>query len=158
VCPPVRAPAPLERVVSAFVGAARIAEDHVVSWALVPAGDSKRAIEVLSTSMRLDPFHGPLLSFLLGVAQFMLEDYSQAMATMRDYVTQQPKRPWGHALLAMIFAQLGQLKETSAEAAEVLRLDPTFTIYGTAKSLVAFKYAKDDEHFFGALRKTGLPV
>ncbi len=58
----------------------------------------------------------------------------------------------------MILAQLGQLEETPAEAAEVLRLDPTFTISGTAKSLAVFKHAKDHEHFFGPLRKTGLPV
>jgi hypothetical protein len=36
-------------------------------------------------------------------------------------------------------------------------LDPTFTVSGTAKSLAAFKHAKDHEHFFGALRKAGFP-
>jgi hypothetical protein len=50
------------------------------------------------------------------------------------------------------------LLEAQAETAEVLRLDPTFTISGTATSLAVFKHAKDHEHFFGALRKTGLPV
>ena len=44
-----------------------------------------------------------------------------------------------------------------SEAAEMLRLDPTFTISGTAKSLAAFKYEKDHEHFFGALGRAGLP-
>ena len=37
-------------------------------------GDSRRAIQVLRASMRLDPFHGPLLLFYLGVAHFMLEE------------------------------------------------------------------------------------
>jgi hypothetical protein len=48
--------------------------------------------------------------------------------------------------------------DAQAETAEVLRLDRTFTISGTATSLAVFKHANDHEHFFGALRKTGLPV
>ena len=41
-------------------------------------------------------------------------------------------------MLAMIFAQLDQASEARAEVAEVLRLDSTFTISETAKSLAAF--------------------
>ena len=98
----------------------------------------------------LDPFHGPLLLFYLEVAHFMLEEYQQALAIMRDFVAQGPVRPWGHALLAMILAQLGQVEEARAETAKVLRLDFSFTVSGTAKPLAAFKHAQDHEHFFVA--------
>jgi hypothetical protein len=56
--------------------------------------------------MRLDPFHGPLVLFYLGVAHFMLEEYSQALAITCDCVAQAPVLPWAHAMLAMILAQL----------------------------------------------------
>jgi adenylate cyclase len=131
--------------------------DWRFGWALVPAGDARRAIDVLKTYMRLDPFHVSLASFFVGVAHFMLEEYSQALSVVRDYVSRAPERPWGHALLAMAHAQMGQLEQARAAAAEVLRLDPTFTIAGTARLLAAFKEAKDDKHFFDALRKAGLP-
>jgi hypothetical protein len=49
------------------------------------------------------------------------------------------------------------VEEAKAEIAETLRLDFSFTVSGTAKSLAAFKAPKDDEHFFGALRRAGLP-
>ena len=105
----------------------------------------------------LDPFHGPLLLFYLGVAHFMLEDYTQALAIMRDFVAQASVRPWGHAMRAMILTQLSQVEKAQAETAEALRLDSTFTVSGTAKSLAAFKHAKDHEHFFSAFRQAGFP-
>ena len=131
--------------------------DWRFGWALVPAGDSPRAIQVLRASMRLDPFHGPLLLFYLGVAHFMLEEYTHALDIMRDFVAQAPVRPWGHVMLAMILAQLGRAEEAKAETAEALRLDSTFTVSGTARSVAAFKRAKDHQNFFRALRRAGFP-
>jgi hypothetical protein len=91
--------------------------------------------------MRRDPFHGPLPSFFLAVARFMLVEYVEAARIARDFVAQAPMRPWGHALLAMIHAELGQGEKALAEAAEVLRLDPAFTVSGTAIEKVAWAMA-----------------
>jgi len=103
--------------------------------------------------MRLDPFHGPLLLFYVGVAHFMLEEYANALAIMRDFVAQAPVRPWGHALLALILAQLGHAEDAKTETAETLQLDSTFAV--SAKSVAAFKRAEDHEHFFGAWHRAG---
>jgi adenylate cyclase len=129
--------------------------DWRFGWALASAGDSRRAIEVLRASMRLDPFHGPLLLFYLGVAHFMLEEYPNALTIMRDFVAQAPVRPWGHAMLAMILAQLGRAEEAKTETAETLRLDSTFTV--SAKSVAAFQRPDDHKHFFNAWRRAGFP-
>ena len=83
---------------------------------------------MLRASKRLDPFHGRLLLSYLGVTHFMLEEHTQALAIMRDFVAQAPVRPWGHAMLALILAQLGRAAEATTEAAETLRLDSTFTV------------------------------
>jgi adenylate cyclase len=61
------------------------------------------------------------------------------------------------AWLAATYAQLGRLEEARAEAAEVLRLQPNYTIAGMTRPIAAFKDPKDDKHFFDALRKAGLP-
>jgi len=127
--------------------------DWRFGWALVPAGDSRRAIEVLRASKRLDPFHGRLLLSYLGVTHFMLEEHTQALAIMRDFVAQAPARPWGHAMLALILAQLGRAEEATTEAAETLRLDSTFTV--SAKSVAAFKRPADHERFYSAWRLAG---
>jgi hypothetical protein len=53
-------------------------------------------------------------------------------------------------------AQSGQLEEAKAEAAEVLRINPGFTIEST-KRFLAWKNPKDAEHFIDGMRKAGLP-
>jgi adenylate cyclase len=62
-----------------------------------------------------------------------------------------------HNWLAANLAQLGQLDEARAEAAEVLRLDPKYTIDGTERRLALNKRPEDAEHLFDGLRKAGLP-
>ena len=131
--------------------------DYRFGVALIFAGDSKRAIEVVHTYMRLDPFHEPFASYVLGFAHYMLEQYPQALSHLREYVALVPTFRPGLAVLAATLARMGQLEETRAKAAEVLRLWPSFTISGVARRATAFKYPRDDEHFFGGLRKAGVP-
>jgi adenylate cyclase len=59
--------------------------------------------------------------------------------------------------LAATYARLGRLDEARAEAAEILRLDPGYTIDATQRRLSHFKKAADAEHYFEGLRKAGLP-
>jgi adenylate cyclase len=133
-----------------------------VDWhfgvALIRAGESKRAIEVVHTYMRLDPFYEPFASFVLALAHYMLEQYSQALQLLRDFVAQQPTYRSGRRALAATLARMGRLEEAQAEVAEALRLGPSsYTISGIGRRLAAFKYPRDDEHFFEALREAGLP-
>src|SRR5262249_1865390 len=53
--------------------------DWPFGMALVLAGDSRRAIDVLKAYMRLDPFSVPTAPGLLGAAHYMLKQYSKAM-------------------------------------------------------------------------------
>ena len=46
---------------------------------LVLAGDPARAIEAVERHMRLDPFYAPLAPGFLGLAHYMLKQYSQAL-------------------------------------------------------------------------------
>jgi adenylate cyclase len=93
----------------------------------------------------------------LGFAHFMLKQYAQALPLLRECVSRAPDFRSGHVVLAAIYARLGQLKEARAAAAEVLRIQPNYTIAGTARLIAPFKQPEDDKHFFDALRKAGLP-
>jgi Adenylate and Guanylate cyclase catalytic domain len=75
-----------------------------------------------------------------------------AVGRLRDIVAQERQ-----CLRVLLEPQLGQLEEARAEAAEVPRLQPNYTIAGTTRSVMAFKSTKDDKHFFDGLRKAGLP-
>jgi adenylate cyclase len=125
---------------------------------LVFAGHPARAIEVVERHMRLDPFYVPLAPLWLGIAHCVLKQYSQALAPLRECVSRLPNSLGGHARLAATYAQLGDLEKARAEAAEVLRIDPTWTIEGTAAMhLSRFKRPEDAVHLFDVLHKAGLP-
>lgn len=146
--------------IAAFERAAALNPNYVdwrFGFALIYAGASKRALDVLLAYMRLDPFYLPVASFVLAFAHYMLKQHAQALVLLKDYVAQAPTFRAGHGLLAATYAQLGQVEEARAEAAEVLRLGPSFTISGAGRRLSAFKSPQDDEHFFDGLRKAGLP-
>jgi adenylate cyclase len=135
---------------------------NYVDWrfgaALVYAGNSRRAIDVVEASMRLDPFYGPMTEWSLGAAHYMLRQYAQAMQVLRNCVSRAPNLRAVRVWLAATYARLDQLKDARAEAAEVLRLEPNYTIAGTTRRIIAFRQVKDDKHFFDGLRKAGLPA
>jgi adenylate cyclase len=76
---------------------------------------------------------------------------------LRECTSRAPNFIGGHVWLAANLAQLGQLDEAHAEAAEVLRIDPKYTIDGTQRRLALFKRPEDVEHLLDGLRKAGLP-
>jgi len=124
---------------------------------LMFAGDSARAIEAGERHMRLDPFYAPIAPLSLGLAHFMLRQYAQALPLMRECASRAPNFRAAHVFLAATHAQLGNIEQAAAEAAEVLRIEPKYTIEGTQARLTPFKRPEDAEHFFGGLRKAGLP-
>jgi len=131
--------------------------DYRIGAALMYAGDSRRAIDVLETCMRLDPIHPPVATMFLGFAHYTLKQYAQALLPLGESVSLSPNFRSGHVILAATYARLGQLDQARAEAAEVLRIQPSYTIAGTARLMAPFKQPEDDKHFFDALRLAGLP-
>src|SRR5262249_60899430 len=109
----------------------------------------------LEAYMRLDPFRAPIALGLLGLSHYMLKQYSEALPLLRDYVSQAPNSRSGHLWLAAAHAQLGRLEEARAEAAEVLRVQPNYTIAGGTRSAVAFKSTNVEKHFLDGVHNSG---
>ena len=131
--------------------------DWRIAIALVYAGQAARAVEVLSSHMRLDPFYVPLAPHWMGLANYTLRKYSLALTYLQQCALRAPNYAAVHLWLAATYARLGRIEDAKAEAAIVLKLDPDFTIDGTARSTIAFKREDEAEHCFEALRKSGLP-
>ena len=131
--------------------------DSRFATALIFAGEPERAIKVIKAHIRLDPFYMPLVPGWLGFAHYMLRRYSEAIPPLRECVSRAPNLRSGHQWLAATYAQLERLDDARAEAAEVIRIQPTYTINGTQTQLSVFKKARDTAHFFDGLRKAGLP-
>ena len=92
----------------------------------------------------------------MGLAHYMLKRYGDAVRLLRECTSRLTNLQWPHLILASAYAQLGQFEEARGEAAEVLRINPGFTIENY-KRLAVYKHAKDWEHRFDGLRKAGLP-
>jgi tetratricopeptide (TPR) repeat protein len=98
-----------------------------------------RAIQIAQAYMRLDPFYSPLALVWSGFAHYCLKRYSEALPLLRESVLRSPNFRAGHIILAATCGQLGLLEEARAEAAEVLRISPKYTIDGTQRQLAVFK-------------------
>ena len=123
---------------------------------LVYAGHPARAIEAVERHMRLDPFYAPLAPGL-GLAHYVLKQYSQALPVLRECVSRAPDLRAGHCWLAATYAQLGNIEKARAEAAEALRIEPKGTIAGAGMQCSASSAPEDAEHYLDGLRKAGLP-
>ncbi len=62
---------------------------------------------------------------------------------------------FAHLYLTEAYAMLGQIDKAKAQAEEVLKIKPTFTIEGE-KLLAAYKDPSYKERHFAALRNAGL--
>jgi adenylate cyclase len=131
--------------------------DYRYARALIYAGEPARAIEILEANLRFDPFQ-PLIwsTSWLGLANYMLRRYGEAVRSLRECASRLPNLQWAHEWLASAYAQSGQLEEARKEAAEVLRINPGFTIESW-KRIAVYKDPKDLEHRIDGMRKAGLP-
>jgi hypothetical protein len=114
------------------------------------------ALEVLQAIIRLDPFPPSQTFGQMSMANHMLKRYGDAVHWCRECISRQPIAQWPHVTLACAYAQSGQLEEARAAAAEVLRINPGFTIE-SSKRILVYKDPKDLEHYIDGLHKAGLP-
>jgi adenylate cyclase len=112
--------------------------------------------EFAKAQMRVDPFHPHLAPLIVGEAYYLLKEYGKAQRSLREAAGRTPDHQYGHAFLAAAYAQLGRLEDAHAEVAEVLRVNPNYTI-GTQNRVSILKRAEDIAHLLDGLRKAGFP-
>ena len=131
--------------------------DNRFAFALIFWGEPAKALQVVEANIRLDPFQPLVLtSGIIGLANYMLKRYGEAVRFFREWASRLPNLQNPHVFLASAYAQSGQLQEARAEAAEVLRVNPGFTIESW-KRLAVYKVPEDAEHRIDGMRKAGLP-
>lgn len=131
--------------------------NYRIAAVLINVGEAARAIEVAKTQMRLDPFHPHFAPLMIGEACYLLKQYDEAQRWLGQCTARAPNHQYGHAFLAATYAQLGRLEDARVEAAEVLRVNPKYSIRETQKRVSFFKRSEDMEHLVDGLRKAGLP-
>jgi len=119
-------------------------------------GRWKESVLYGKEALRLNPFPGVYVYFVLGRAYFMTEQYDESIATWKKALQVSPNFLSAHLFLAACYSSLGRDAEAIAAAKEVIRINPKFTLESYAKRLI-YKNKSDIEREVDALRKAGLP-
>jgi adenylate cyclase len=120
---------------------------------LVYAGAASRALDVIESHVRLDPFHPPHVHAFQGHALYMLKRYDEAVAPFRESFRRGPQVLLAHVWLAATLIRLGQRAEAREIIAEVLRRAPRMAKRWRAPSL--YRNSRDSEDMIEALREAG---
>jgi adenylate cyclase len=115
----------------------------------------EESIPPYKKAIRLNPMppHGHLWS--LGLSCAYTGQYEEAITWCEKAVRQAPDSLLDRMMMAVVYSFSGRDEEARAEAAEVLRIQPKFTVEKWEKR-TTYKKKADREKFLGALRKAGL--
>lgn len=130
---------------------------HQFSIYLQCAGDRNEAIAILKKARRVNPFDKKNVgvSNMLGNVYHMLGLYDEALIEYKKAIKIQQNHLGALMGLAATSAMMGSEEEAKKYAADVMRLNPKFTLENYSKTL-PFKNAADIEMWINALRKAGL--
>jgi adenylate cyclase len=122
---------------------------------LTLAGRPEEGVEFVKKAIRLNPIPPAYYFSHLGVAYRVSGQYEEAITVYKKAIHNQPTYLFAHLGLAATYAYLGRRDEAHAEAAEVLKIDPGFSLERYAKR-IPFKNKADTDRYIGALREAGL--
>jgi adenylate cyclase len=130
----------------------------VYAWyaiSLTFAGRPEEGIPLFQKAIRLNPFGPTWYFFNLGIALLFTHRFEEAVSAYKKALQRSPDNLLAHVLLAATYSMMGREKEARAEAAEVLRINPKFSLDYLQEAL-RFKDQRLTNNFIHALRKAGL--
>jgi adenylate cyclase len=127
-----------------------------LGMALNDAGRPEEAMQILKNALRLNPIPPSWYYYQIGNAYRMTGKYEKALREYKKAIQVQPDNFLAHLGLAVAYVYLGREKEARATAAEVLRINPKFSVELYAKSIPASNETAWQREM-DALRKAGLP-
>jgi len=113
------------------------------------------AIVHFKNAMRLSPFYPAWYLSRLGVCYHLTGQYDKAIETLKKGIERRPNQYFIRVRLAAVYSDLGRDQDARAEAAEVLRIKPDFSIEAYAKAN-PFRDTAIVAHRKELLRKAGL--
>jgi len=126
-----------------------VAHMGLLSVYLGKAGDG---IRWLNQALRLSPYPPDWYRGFLGMAQYCIRDYAEAVKSLNPMIGQ---FPWERMYSAASYAQLNRIKDAHAQLEEcrVLRPHGSFLDYAASEP---FRNPADRDHLLEGLRKAGL--
>jgi adenylate cyclase len=128
------------------------------AFALTFAGKPDQAIPLLEKAIRLDPRASAAPYMSLNMAYLMVGRYEDALEAAKKAVERNPRFLAAQIRLAIGCVLAGRDEEARAVAAEILKINPKFSIEEWTKTVpIPIKDQTYIDRFADALRKAGLP-
>ncbi len=128
----------------------------LLAFVLTRAGHPEEAARTAERAIEFCPLHSGWYLDALAHAQLLLRQFDKAVMTYRQAIMRLPDYIMPRIGLAACYAEMGRLAEARAQAQEVLRIDPDFSIRRhTAMS--QYRLPKHTDRRLRALRVAGLP-
>ncbi|HEV8717841.1 MAG TPA: tetratricopeptide repeat protein [Candidatus Binatia bacterium] len=118
-------------------------------------GRTEEALAAAVQALRLKPFLADDHLGSVGTAYAVAGRYKEAQTPLQRYLSRYPNILHTHLMLVVVYRELGQAAEARAEAAEVLRLNPQFSL-AVHRQRMPIKDPAVLERHLTALRKAGL--
>ncbi len=118
-------------------------------------GKPEEAIASLEKGLRLEPIAPAVIFYYFGLAYWTMGRYDEAITNYKKALDRAPKYELAQIGLTASYSAAGREEEARAQAEELLRINPKFTIEHVAKT-IPYKNPVDKERFIDALRKAGL--
>jgi len=129
---------------------------HFYAMSLLGAGRAQEAIPMFQKAIRLNPYSQTSYFTFLGTAYSNTGQFEEAVSTFKKALLREPNNLFAHLLLANTYIRMGREKEARIEAAEVLRINPKFSLDNHAKAMTGAADKSVVERYIGRLRKAGL--
>jgi adenylate cyclase len=126
-----------------------------LAWILCYAGKPEEAIPLIESAERLNPFPLALQLTWMGTVYRFTGRYEKAIEAAKRAIRIEPNNQFAHIHLIVSYIALGREKEAQAEATELLRINPNFSVDQFVKRR-PFKNQAVNDHEADALHKAGL--
>ena len=144
-----------ERAVSLNPGSMDSLNEY--GWTLTFSGRYQEAIQVFRKIIRRSPFARSSIYRGIGMALLLNGQLEEALSAFKSGRQRSPNDIGVHVLLAITYSMLSLDEDVAVETAEILRLNPKFSLNRYVKRYAAIKDQSVRDKLTHELKKTGLP-
>lgn len=127
-----------------------------LAWTLTYTGELDRSIALVDRAMRLSPYYPDWYRWNLGRAYRLVGRYEKAIEALETRVAETPSALIPRIELAATYMSMGRHADAQTMAAEVVRIDPTFSVRRWLQ-VPPYKDPEMARREADILRKAGLP-
>ncbi len=125
-----------------------------LAWMLEVSGRPAEAVEAAEKAIRLDPVNRGFYSEFEGFAYVYMGRYGDAIPGLKGTLARYPNAIAPRIVLIACYIELGRTGDAQAEAAEVMRINPGFSLEMQRKNSVMKEPMRD--RLYGDMAKAGL--